>query len=85
MCVTDRRDMTLTVKTLYHTIPIMLLKTLWKKVKMLVTSTFSFFSTMFSSHPVASSIFESHLFCRLQELSIWISKKFSRVVALNWR
>ena len=32
---------------------------------------------MFSSHPVEqTSIFESHLFCCLQELSILISQKF---------
>ena len=57
-----------------------LLKTLWKKEKMLVTSIFSFSHNVFKGFYIQISIFQSHLFCRLQVLSIWTSLKICRLV-----
>ena len=51
-----------------------LLKTLWKKEKLLVTSNFSFSHSVFYPFEELSSIFLSD--CRLQTLSVWKSLKF---------
>ena len=47
-----------------------LLKTLWEKEKLLVTSNFSF------SHSVCYPLYHFHQNCRLQTLSVWKSIKF---------
>ena len=57
-----------------------LFKTLWEKEKMLVTSIFSFFPNCFLPFPKQISIFQSRLFCCLQVLSNWTSKKNCRFV-----
>ena len=46
-----------------------LFKTMWEMEKMLVTSIFSFFHNVFYPSPYQISMFDSHLFCRLQMLS----------------
>ena len=56
-----------------------LLKTLWAKEKMLVTSIFSF-SRCFLSISKGISVFKLHLFCCLQTLSIWSSLKICHLV-----
>ena len=67
---------------LYHTSPEKqtLLKTLWEKEKMLVTSIFSFSHNVFYPFPKRISVFKSNPFCRLQMLSIWTSLKICRLV-----
>ena len=51
-----------------------LLKTIWEKEKMLVTS-IVLFPQCFLPVPERISLFKSHLFCRLQMLLIWTSQK----------
>ena len=53
-----------------------LLKTLWDKEKLLVTSNFSFAHSVFYPIRELSSIFYQIWNCRLQTLSIWKSLKF---------
>ena len=53
-----------------------LLQTLWKKEKLLVTSNFSFFLSVFYPFGELSAIFIKFKNCRLQTLSIWTSLKF---------
>ena len=52
------------------------LKTLWEKEEFLVTSNFSFFSTVVYTLLENLPHFSSHLNCRLQSISIWKSLKF---------
>ena len=74
--------------TLYHTITTFTTlkkkpfknKTSWEKVKMLVTSIFSFFPQCFLSIPRRISVFELYSFCRLQMLSIWTSLKICHLL-----
>ena len=80
---TDRQHGVLEdILSLYHTIPTFntcenrkLLKTLWEKEKMLVTSIFSISHNVFYSSQMRIQIFYWNLFCCLQMLSIWISLK----------
>ena len=60
-----------------------LLKTLWEKKKMLVTSIFSFFPRWVLPFPIQISNFQLHLFCCLQMLSVWTSLKLCRLVEIN--
>ena len=53
-----------------------LLKTLWEKKKLLVTSNFSFFHSVLYLFGELSSIFIELKNCRLQTLSVWKSLKF---------
>ena len=52
------------------------LKTLWEKEEFLVSSNFSFFSTLVYTLLENLPHFSSHLNCRLQSISIWKSLKF---------
>ena len=53
-----------------------LLKTLWEKEKLLVTSNFSFSRSVFYPFGELSAIFIKLKNCRLQTLSVWKSLKF---------
>ena len=53
------------------------LKTVWEKEKMLATSIFSIMLLPFLKQ---ISIFQEHIFCRLQILSNWTSLKLCHLV-----
>ena len=55
--------------TFWHPLETSLLKTLWEKEKLLITSNFSFFHSVFCH-------FRQIWNCRLQTLSVWKSLKF---------
>ena len=57
-----------------------LLKTLWEKEKMLVTSIFSFSHNAFYPSQNRIFVFKSHLSSRLQMLSIWTGLKICCLV-----
>ena len=71
--------------TLYHTIPTfnspiirsLLKKTLWENTDY---RHFLLFTQYFLPFPKQISIFQSHLFCCLQMLSIWTCLKFCRLI-----
>ena len=72
MCVTDRHDMTLAVNpfphndTFWRLLERSLLKTLWEKEKLLVTSNFSFTHIVFYPFKELSAIFiKFKIVCRL--------------------
>ena len=73
--------------TLSHTIPTFndletrsLLKTLWEKEKMPVTSIFSFSHNVLNPIKDKNQHYELHLHCRLQILLIWPNPKFCCLV-----
>ena len=65
-----------TIQAFNHPGKVSLMKTLWEKKKMLVTSIFSFSHNDFNPTRGKFQNFDSHLNCLLQQISNWISPKF---------
>ena len=72
-----------TCSALFMCLQCNLLKTMWEKEKLLVTSNVSFSHSIFYPFREISSLFSSNSYCRLQTFSVWKCPKFVILEKVN--